>query len=87
MYKGQLKDFPREIVDKMLEYQVKQGNPRDISVFESIPNAEICFGGFTWRDTIEGVNWWSEVIDNKNFNVFFKKYPKTSQYPKVMIVS
>lgn len=86
MYRGDLKGFPKEIVDKMLEYQVKQGNEKDVSVFENILDADRYFGGFTWRDTIEGSNWWSEVIDNKNFNMFFNKYPKTSQYPKVMMV-
>ena len=86
MYKGQLEGFPREIVERMLECQVEQGNPRDVSVFENILDADRYFGGFTWRDTIEGSNWWSKVIDDKNFDTFFNKYPKTSQYPKVMMV-
>lgn len=29
MYKGQLEGFPREVVEKMLEEQEKQGNKRD----------------------------------------------------------
>ena len=86
MYRGDLKGFPKEIVERMLECQVEQGNEKDVSVFETILDADRYFGGFTWRDTIEGFNWWSEVIDNKNFNMFFNKYPKTSQYPKVMMV-
>ena len=86
MYRGDLKGFPKEIVERMLECQVEQGNEKDVSVFETILDADRYFGGFTWRDTIEGSNWWSEVIDNKNFNMFFNKYPKTSQYPKVMMV-
>ena len=86
MYKGLLKGFPKEVVEHMLKYQVKQGNKEDVSVFERIPNTGRDLGGFNWRDTIEGYDWWTEVIDNKNFNFFFKKYPKTSQYPKVMMV-
>ena len=86
MYRGDLKGFPKEIVERMLECQVEQGNEKDVSVFETILDADRYFGGFTWIDTIEGSNWWSEVIDNKNFNMFFNKYPKTSQYPKVMMV-
>ena len=86
MYKGQLEGFPREIVERMLECQVEQGKHRDVSVFECIPNADQHSGGFNWRDTIEGDNWWSKIIDYKNFDTFFKKYPKTSQYPKVMMV-
>ena len=85
MYRGDLKGFPKEIVDKMLEYQVEQGNPRDVSVFERYPNAGQDLGGFNWRATIEGDDWWSKVIDDKNFDIFFLKYPKTS-YPKVMMV-
>ena len=34
--KGELKEFPIEIIQKMLDYQIKQGNKEDISVFESI---------------------------------------------------
>ena len=86
MYKGQLEGFPREIVERMLECQVEQGKHRDVSVFECIPNADQHSGGFNWRDTIEGDNWWSKIIDYKKFDTFFKKYPKTSQYPKVMMV-
>ena len=85
MYKGQLEGFPREIVERMLECQVEQGKPRDVSLFECIPNADQHSGGFNWRDTIEGEDWWSKVIDDKNFDIFFLKYPKTS-YPKVMMV-
>jgi len=32
MYKGQIKDFPTEVVEKMLERQVDQGNKRDVTV-------------------------------------------------------
>ena len=85
MYKGQLEGFPKEIVERMLECQVEQGNPRDVSIFERYPNAGQDLGGFNWRATIEGDDWWSKVIDDKNFDIFFLKYPKTS-YPKVMRV-
>lgn len=85
MYKGQLKGFPKEIVERMLECQVEQGNPRDVSIFERYPNADQHSGGFNWRDTIEGDDWWSKIIYDKNFDIFFLKYPKTS-YPRVMMV-
>ena len=85
MYKGQLEGFPREIVERMLECQVEQGNPRDVSIFERTPNADQSSKGFNWRDTIEGDHWWSKIIDYKNFDTFFKKYPKTT-YPKIMMV-
>ena len=84
MYKGRLKGFPREIVERMLKYQVEQGNKEDISVFENNSGADKKSGGFYWADTIEG-DWWSRIIDHKNFDIFFEKYPKTS-YRKVMMV-
>ena len=86
-YNGEIAGFPTEVVEKMLEYQVKQGNPRDITVFENLSIADYHMGGFTWDDTTEGYTFWSEVIICKNFDMFFEKYPKPSPYPKVMLVS
>ena len=76
-YKGQIKDFPTEIVEKMLDYQVKQGNKRDITVFEEDKIASICDKGFTWALTEEGSGFWGSIIRERNFNLFFEKYPKT----------
>lgn len=71
--KGDLKDFPKEIIAYMLKYQEEQGNKKDISVFEE--NRTRC-EGFIWHKTREGYWFWDEVIREKNFNLFFKKYPK-----------
>lgn len=54
MYRGDLKGFPREIVEQMLKYQVKQGNKKDISVFEENNCTDRGHGGFTWGRTSEG---------------------------------
>ena len=86
MYKGQLKGFPREIVERMLECQVEQGNPRDIYVFEEDKNADRLYKGFTWENTLEGHDFWAKILLYGKLDTFFKKYPKTSQYPKVMMV-
>lgn len=72
MYKGQLKGFPTEVVEKMLERQVQQGNERDVSVFEDDISS-----GFTWGKTIEGYEFWESVIRKENFDLFFKRYPRT----------
>jgi hypothetical protein len=85
MYKGQLEGFPKEIVEKMLEEQEKQGNKRDVSVFERILSTSYSNGGFTWDLTKENNQFWKEVLEDKNFTLFFEKYPKI--YPKVMMVS
>lgn len=78
-YKGELEGFPDEVVEKMLEYQ---RNKRDVTVFE-----KNCKSGFDWDRTPEKYNFWCDVIINRNFNLFFEKYPKKSTYPKVMMVS
>ena len=45
-YGGEIKDFPPEIVEKMLEKQVEQGNKRDVSVFEKNSCLNARQGGF-----------------------------------------
>ena len=84
-YKGQLEGFPEEVVEKMLDRQVGQGNPRNVGVFEK--NKTVGVRAFSWTNTPEGQYFWDEVIANRNFNLFFEKYPKQSLYPKVMMVS
>lgn len=74
--KGELKGFPKEIIARMLECQEEQGNPRDISVFETIVAAVKFDKGFSWNETKEGYNFWHDVINSKDFNLFFEKYPK-----------
>ena len=74
--KGELIDFPKEIIARMLNCQEEQGNKRDISVFENIIRAPVKFYGFSWNKTKEGWDFWNEVISNKNFDIFFEKYPK-----------
>jgi len=74
-YKGQIKDFPKEVVEKMLEYQVAQGNTKDVSVFEI--NKIACINGFNWKETEEGGSFWDNVIINHNFERFFEEYQKS----------
>lgn len=76
MYKGQLKGFPQEVVEKMLERQVEQGNKRDVSVFECNFYSSKKNGGFDWDKTIEKDGFWTDVIHRKNFSRFFEKYPR-----------
>ena len=85
MYKGQLEGFPREIVERMLECQVEQGNPKYVSVFEKDKTSNRLQGGFTWRNTSEGYIFWDKILGCGKLDTFFEKYPKTT-YPKVMMV-
>ena len=79
MHKGQLEGFPSEIVKKMLDYQVEQGNPRNIAVFKQNKKTPIGVSGFDWNTTKEGYAFWNEVIIKRNFTHFFNLYPRNKQ--------
>lgn len=76
-YSGELKGFPTEVVEKMLERQVDQGNKPKVKVFEKCISADIDGGGFSWINTIEGHDFWNSVLCLQNFDIFFEKYPKS----------
>lgn len=82
IYKGEIKDFPKEIVDRMLILQEEQSGKKDLSVFEDVASASKSGGGFTWAITEEGDKFWTEVIAMKKFDVFFDKYPKRISFEK-----
>ena len=75
---GKIKHFPIEIVQKMVDYQVAQGNKADVTVFQENPSSYKPFGGFSWKDTEEPEFFWVNVIINYDFEVFFNKYPKAN---------
>ena len=73
---GDINDFPIEIVQKMIEEQIKQGNKANVSVFQQRCITDADNGGFDWDETTDGLEFWKSVISHQEFNVFFKKYPK-----------
>jgi hypothetical protein len=75
---GDLENFPIEVVEKMLEKQYKQVNKKDITVFQENNISDIQHGGFRWENTIEGYEFWNDVIYFKKFDRFFGRYPKLS---------
>ena len=77
--KGQLIDFPKEIIARILDYQEEQGNKRDVTVFEKSKFTPLEVGGFAWNRTKEKDVFWYEIISNKNFDLFFEKYPKKEE--------
>lgn len=78
MYKGEIANFPAEIVEKMLSYQEKQGNERNVEIFEEYASRNRVNGGFDWNYTNEGIAFWCNVIDNEKFDLFFEKYPRVN---------
>jgi hypothetical protein len=80
-YKGDLKGFPQEVVEWMLDQQEAQGNRRDVSVFEEGRMADKSEGGFNWGKR-ENIKFCSEVICYRNFSLFFEKHPKKTPEPE-----
>ena len=75
-FNGDLEGFPEEVVEKMLERQVEKGNPRDVSVFEKYIGDDKQAGGFDWCSSPEGHHFWDAIIEEEDFDTFFKRYPK-----------
>jgi hypothetical protein len=73
---GEIKDFPIEVVRKMVEEQVRQGNKADVGVFQECAHKVKKSGGFEWKETEYGFDFWNMVIIGKEFDEFFEKYPK-----------
>lgn len=76
---GQIANFPVEVVQKMVERQVEQGNKADVTVFQQYKTYGKSGGGFTWDETEEHDDFWGKVINEEYFDLFFKKYPKTEE--------
>ena len=74
--KGNLEGFPKEIIARMLECQEEQGSKRNVSIFEKRVVAGRFNEGFSWDKTQEGGFFWHKVINNKDFDFFFERYPK-----------
>ena len=72
-----IEGFPIEVVQKMIERQVQQGNKADIKPFQKLNCADYPNGGFKWEDTPEGFEFWEKVINIRDFDTFFKMYPKS----------
>ena len=85
--KGEIKDFPIEIVQKMVDYHIKEEgkmNIADMNELQILPD-----GAFDWRNTNEGLEFWGRVIHHHDFDLFFEKYPKseTSDNIKLIVLS
>ena len=83
---GDIKDFPIEVVEKMIEEQVKQGNCPNVKVFQNYVTADVDDDGFSWWNTDDGNDFWLEVVGDGNFDLFFEKYPKKNNTNLVYIV-
>ena len=71
-----LEGIPIEIAQKMVDYQVKQGNKPNIKIFQNNLFRTKANGGFDWYSTKEGEDYWVEILSDRAFISSFKYYPK-----------
>ena len=69
---GEIADFPKRVVQAMVDEQVRQGNPANPSVFARERTACKREGGFTWMKTAKGYSW-PEIILYKKFHLIPKR--------------
>ena len=69
---GEIADFPKRVVQVMVDEQVRQGNPADPSVFARERTANKRNGGFTWMKSATGYCW-PQIILNKKFHLIPKR--------------
>lgn len=77
---GDLEGFPVGVVVRMMEEQELQGNPPNVNVFQNQKIAAKLSKGFIWRTTEAKDEFWSKVINRKDFDAFFKRYPEYEKY-------
>ena len=69
---GEIADFPKRVVQAMVDEQVRQGNPANPIVFAGERVAGKSQGGFTWIESALG-NYWSDIIRGKKFHLIPKR--------------
>jgi hypothetical protein len=81
---GEIKYFPIEVVQEMVNEQVRQGNNADASVFaKKATSVRSCFD---WDKSKLGWKFWNEVIEMYNFDLFFEKFTKRSNMQLVVTI-
>ena len=70
---GEIADFPKRVVQAMVDEQVRQGNPADPSVFSIRRVACKREGGFTWMNSCTSGYSWPEIILYKKFHLIPKR--------------
>jgi hypothetical protein len=69
---GEIADFPKRVVQAMVDEQVRQGNPADPSVFARDRTACKDEGGFAWLKTTLWFSW-GDIIRGKKFHLIPKR--------------
>ena len=69
---GEIADFPKRVVQAMVDEQVRQGNPANPSVFSIKCTAGQSQGGFNWMNAAPGFSW-ADIIRGKKFHLIPKR--------------
>lgn len=72
---GEITDFPIEVVQMMVKRQHEQVGRCDVTRFQYRRSISAHSGGFSWDNTIEGHEFWDDVIMDHDWELFFSKYP------------
>ena len=82
---GQISDFPKRVVQAMVDEQVRQGNPADPRVFARALNACKDEGGFTWTSSILGCFFWADIVWGKKFHLIPKREKPSVEHQSMII--
>ena len=74
---GEIADFPKRVVQAMVDEQVRQGNPANPSVFARDRTACEYDGGFTWTSSVLGYGSWADIILGEKFHLIPKREKKS----------
>lgn len=74
-------DLPITVQTWMLDYQEKQGNPRNPEVFRKKISSSRRKGGFDWSFTHSGL-FWVKILHGE-FDKFYEKYPELDLSKKI----
>lgn len=77
---GDIEGFPVAVVVRMMEEQLRQTGKSDIEVFQKSAASDKIEGGFTWRESDDGFDFWNHVLSYRKFSYFYKKYDDYRQY-------
>lgn len=71
---GEIEGFPIEVVHVMCERQLEQTGKVNPSVFTVDKQASCHEGGFHWESTLEGHEFWRNVIMDKDWSMFYDRF-------------
>lgn len=75
---GELRGIPMEIIERMLECQYELTGGASLESLEVSAN-----NSFNFSRTIEGLDFWNEVLVEREYRIFFDRYPELRYVHKV----